>query len=165
MTTHATPDQPFRTASDPLLASWPRALILSTLAKADAAELGTAIATHWPDIAFSEPKPAETGLVMIRGRMGGDGAAFNLGEATMARAVIDLPTGERGYGQCLGRDVGKARLAALLDALSQRKDDALLVVEKVLEPVATRLAREKAQTIGRTAATKVDFFTLVRGED
>ena len=32
----------------------------------------------------------ENGLVMVRGRIGGDGAPFNLGEATVSRAVIRL---------------------------------------------------------------------------
>jgi alpha-D-ribose 1-methylphosphonate 5-triphosphate synthase subunit PhnG len=142
-----------------------RAGVLSLLAKATAAELGGALAAHWPDIAYRELKPAETGLIMLRGRMGGDGAAFNLGEATVSRAVVELGSGERGYGQCLGRDAAKARLCALLDALAQRDADYPLVESAVLAPVRNRLNAEAARAARQSAATKVDFFTLVRGED
>ena len=59
---------------------------------------------------------------MLRGRAGGDGAPFNVGEATVTRAIVELPSGERGYGHILGRDAERARLAAILDALWQRAD-------------------------------------------
>ena len=57
----------------------------------------------------------ENGLVMVRGRVGGDGAPFNLGEATVSRAAVRLSTGEVGFGYTLGRDREKARLIALCD--------------------------------------------------
>ncbi|WP_164159261.1 phosphonate C-P lyase system protein PhnG, partial [Stenotrophomonas maltophilia] len=63
----------------------------------------------------------EIGLVMVRGRIGGDGAPFNLGEATVTRAAVALPSGEVGFGHVLGRDGEKARLAALADALWQNE--------------------------------------------
>ena len=43
-------------------------------------------------------REAESGLVMVRGRAGGDGAPFNLGEATVSRAAVRLATGEVGFG-------------------------------------------------------------------
>ena len=102
---------------------------------------------------------------MVKGRIGGDGAPFNLGEATVTRATIKLETGETGFGYVLGRDLSKARLIALCDALSQRTDYCDIIEREVLVPIRVRLnaAREiKAQQV---AATKVEFFTLVRGED
>src|ERR1700716_3812843 len=59
----------------------------------------------------------ENGLVMVRGRIGGDGAPFNLGEATVSRAAVRLATGEVGFGYTLGRDRQKARMVGLWDAL------------------------------------------------
>ena len=56
---------------------------------------------------------------MVRGRVGGDGAPFNLGEATVSRAAVRLSTGEVGFGYTLGRDGEKAQLIALCDALVQ----------------------------------------------
>jgi alpha-D-ribose 1-methylphosphonate 5-triphosphate synthase subunit PhnG len=62
----------------------------------------------------------ETGLVMLRGRIGGGGDPFNFGEATVTRAAVRLDTGEVGHAYCLGRDHEKAECAALFDALWQR---------------------------------------------
>ena len=106
----------------------------------------------------------ETGLVMVRGRMGGDGSRFNFGEATVTRAVVRLETGETGFAYQLGRDVQKARMAALLDALLQHPQHGA-DVEDALKPLDARLRDERATRDRRTAATKVNFFTMVRGED
>lgn len=107
----------------------------------------------------------ETGLVTMRGRMGGGGAAFNLGEATVTRATVKLSSGEIGHAYALGRDIEKARLSAIVDALWQRPADRAAVEERIVRPLAT--ARDQADAAARaeTAATKVDFFTMVRGED
>jgi alpha-D-ribose 1-methylphosphonate 5-triphosphate synthase subunit PhnG len=102
---------------------------------------------------------------MLRGRIGGDGAPFNLGEATVTRAVVELPTGERGFAHILGRDAEKARLAAIADALWQREPARAEIEAAILAPIEARLAAETAKMRAETAATRVDFFTLVRGED
>lgn len=102
---------------------------------------------------------------MLRGRVGGDGAPFNVGEATVTRCAVQLPTGEIGFSYALGRDRDKARLAALCDALWQNGARRHVIEQHVLSPVRTRLDSERDQTARRTAATRVDFFTLVRGED
>jgi alpha-D-ribose 1-methylphosphonate 5-triphosphate synthase subunit PhnG len=107
----------------------------------------------------------EAGLVMLRGRMGGDGNAFNLGEASVARASVRLPTGETGHAYILGRDTGRARLAAIADALWQRDDMRARLEREIMAPVTRRLEQEARVKAAETAATRVDFFTLVRGED
>ncbi|MDB5652797.1 MAG: PhnG protein [Tardiphaga sp.] len=106
----------------------------------------------------------ENGLVMLRGRIGGDGAPFNLGEATVSRAAVRLKSGEVGFGYTLGRDRDKAELIALCDALIQTDSFADAVETKVLAPLRARLAEKQQQKAAQTAATKVDFYTLVRGE-
>ena len=138
---------------------------MGLMERATARELGAPLEIRWPDHGARDLKPVETGLVMLRGRAGGDGAPFNLGEATVTRAIVELPTGERGYGHVLGRDGTRARLAAILDALWQRAPSREAVEADVLSPIAERLAAERAQADAETAATRVDFFTLVRGED
>ena len=65
----------------------------------------------------------------------------------------------------LGRDQTKARLAAVCDALWQNDRYRATVERDVLAPIRTRLETERAQRRAQTAATRVDFFTLVRGED
>jgi alpha-D-ribose 1-methylphosphonate 5-triphosphate synthase subunit PhnG len=110
-----------------------------------------------------EMRSPELGLVMARGRMGGTGAPFNAGEVSVTRAAMKLKSGEIGIAYQLGRDRAKARSAALLDALWQtgRRNE----VEAALDPIRARIAEQILLKERRTAATKVDFFTLVRGED
>ena len=96
--------------------------------------------------------------------MGGDGAAFNLGEATIARAAVEVDGVGVGFAYHLGRDTGRARQAAIVDALWQapaRRTE----VETLLRPVRERIEAERAQAARQTAATRVNFFTLARGED
>jgi alpha-D-ribose 1-methylphosphonate 5-triphosphate synthase subunit PhnG len=141
-----------------------RRVALGLLVRATPNELREPLGHHWSSLAVRDLRPAETGLVMLRGRAGGDGAEFNLGEATVSRAVVELETGERGFGHRLGRDAEQARRIAIFDALWQREPDRQAVERLVLAPVAKRLAAERAKTAAETAATRVDFFTLVRGE-
>jgi alpha-D-ribose 1-methylphosphonate 5-triphosphate synthase subunit PhnG len=102
---------------------------------------------------------------MLRGRIGGDGAPFNLGEASVARAAVRLPGGEVGFGYTLGRDGEKARLIALCDALIQSPEHRADVERHVVRPLQAKLAAAQAEQVAETAATRVDFYTLVRGEN
>ena len=105
----------------------------------------------------------ETGLVMIRVRAGGGGSPFNLGEATVTRATVRLASGEVGHSYALGRDGEKAVRAALLDALWQREPER--IETEVLEPLRNAAAEADGKVRAETAATRVNFFTMVRGDD
>ena len=107
----------------------------------------------------------ETGLVTVRGRIGGGGAVFNTGEATVTRATVRLPSGQIGHAYALGRDKEKVRLAAILDASWCAEDSRATVEKKIVAPLIEKSARKDARRRAETAATKVDFFTMVRGED
>jgi alpha-D-ribose 1-methylphosphonate 5-triphosphate synthase subunit PhnG len=106
----------------------------------------------------------ENGLVMVRGRVGGDGAAFNLGEATVSRAAVRLASGEVGFGYALGRDRDKARMIALCDALVQSDAFSAAVEANVIAPLRAAMLGRRQQKAAETAATRVDFYTMVRGE-
>jgi alpha-D-ribose 1-methylphosphonate 5-triphosphate synthase subunit PhnG len=106
----------------------------------------------------------EKGLAMLRGRIGGEGAPFNLGEATVTRAAVQLSDGTQGFAYHLGRDAKKARIAAILDALWQR-EESRAALQEALIPIAERLSDEARQAAERTAATRVNFFTMTRGDD
>ncbi|MBY0611518.1 MAG: phosphonate C-P lyase system protein PhnG [Beijerinckiaceae bacterium] len=134
-------------------------------ADATTRELETGLAALGPAPQHQIVRAPEIGLVMLRGRMGGDGAPFNLGEATVTRAAIRLSSGEIGFSCVLGRDGEKARLAALIDALGQRDEFLEALDARLAAPIRERLAREGTVKIAQTAATRVNFFTLVRGED
>jgi len=106
-----------------------------------------------------------TGLVMVRGRIGGGGTPFNLGEVTVTRATVRLASGSVGHAQALGTDREKARFSAIFDALWQEAATRGFVEERLLSPIARRIADEINRKAEETAATRVDFFTMVRGED
>lgn len=144
-----------------------RKAAMAVLAHAEAGE----IAARLRDLASDLPLPEhqdlrqpENGLVMLRGRVGGDGAPFNLGEATVSRAAVRLASGEVGFGYTLGRDGEKARLIALCDALAQSGDFSTAVERDVIAPLREQLMIRRERAAAETAATKVDFYTMVRGE-
>lgn len=141
-----------------------RRAVMAVLAKAELSELSEPIARCWPELNIRDLRSPEIGLVMLRGRMGGDGAAFNLGEATVTRAAVELSGRYRGYGQRLGRAPVAARLAAIADALWQDESERARVEAEIVTPVRSRLIAAATRKKSETAATKVDFFTLVRGE-
>jgi len=107
-------------------------------------------------------KAPETGTVMVEGRAGGAGSRFNLGEATVTRCVVRLADGAMGFSYALGRDGRKARLAAILDARLQREPQNEALRSGVAE-LAAKQAAARDLASRKAAATKVDFFTLVRG--
>lgn len=113
---------------------------------------------------FEVIRSPEIGGVMVRGRMGGTGDAFNLGEMTVTRASVKLSCGTVGHGYIMGRSKKTATRVALCDAMLQTSDKQT-VHEAIIRPLLS-LKKQKDQRISeKAAATKVDFFTLVRGED
>lgn len=105
----------------------------------------------------------ENGLVMVRGRIGGDGAPFNVGEATVSRAAVRLASGEVGFGYVLGRDLAKARMIALCDAMVQSRN-CEAVEANVVSPLRAQMLARRSRKSAEAAATRVDFYTMVRGE-
>ncbi|CDX32961.1 carbon-phosphorus lyase complex subunit [Mesorhizobium sp. ORS 3359] len=142
-----------------------RKALMATLAHAEADE----IARLWNEAGLPSEaellRGPETGLVTVRGRIGGGGAPFNVGEATVTRATVRLPSGQVGHSYALGRDQDKARLAAIADALWQDPAQREAVEAKLAAPLRAALDAARETRRVETAATKVDFFTMVRGED
>jgi alpha-D-ribose 1-methylphosphonate 5-triphosphate synthase subunit PhnG len=137
---------------------------MSLLAKAPEGLLDRLMSGLGAEPAFDWVRPPEVGSVMVRGRTGGTGAAFNLGEMTVTRCVLRLATGETGHAYVQGRSKAKARQAALVDALMQGPQ-AGAVRRAVLEPLAEAMTEAKRTRAAKAAATKVEFFTMVRGDD
>lgn len=107
----------------------------------------------------------EIGAVMVRGRIGGGGAPFNLGETSVTRATVKLASGEVGHSIVLGRDLRKARMVAHLDALGQVPAWQAVIEAGIVAPAIALETEARRQRAEETEATRVDFFTLVRGED
>src|SRR6266852_6810818 len=138
-----------------------RQAAMAVLAHSDAAD----IAGHLAAIALpahENLREPENGLVMVRGRIGGDGAAFNLGEATISRAAVRLSSGEVGFGYTLGRDREKARMIALCDALVQSEEFSAALETGVLAPLRAAMLARHLQKAAGEAATRVDLYTMVR---
>ena len=107
----------------------------------------------------------ETGLVMVQGRANGTGQRFNAGEITVTRCSVRLNDGSVGHAYVAGRDRRHAELAAVFDALLQNPGLQNTLEQDIIAPLAERQEAERAQVRRKAAATKVDFFTMVRGED
>jgi alpha-D-ribose 1-methylphosphonate 5-triphosphate synthase subunit PhnG len=140
-----------------------RRAAMAVLAHSDTAEIESRLqAIALPP--YENLREPENGLVMVRGRTGGDGAPFNLGEATVSRAAVRLSSGEVGFGYTLGRDRQKAQMIALCDALVQADEFASAIEAHVLAPLRAAMVAEQNRKAAEAAATRVDFYTLVRGE-
>ena len=138
---------------------------MSVLAQATGAEIERAWQALPERPEYRMVRRPEVGLVMVRGRAGGSGAPFNLGEMTVTRCTVDLPSGMAGHGYVAGRNVRHAELAAVFDALLQ---DPLLsagLEEAVIAPLEAGQRERRRQVAARSAPTRVEFFTLVRGDD
>jgi len=133
-------------------------------ALADTATLEAALPADAMDTAVNWLRPPETGMVMVRGLIGGGGPPFNLGEMPVTRCALALADGTVGHAYVAGRDRRKARAAALVDALMQRPDSAPELERNLLTPLAEALAARDTHENRKTAATRVDFFTMVRGD-
>lgn len=141
----------------------PRQLWIGVLARARPSELQPFEAAL-KDAEYQLIRAPEVGMTLVRGRMGGDGAAFNVGEMSVTRCVVRLADGRTGYSYLAGRDKVHAELAALADAHLQGTQPSLWLSDLISTLAATQ-AKRRAQKEADTAATKVEFFTLVRGEN
>ena len=135
---------------------------MSLLAKAPAARLGALLDGLGELPRHRLLRRPETGLVMVRGRMGGTGGAFNLGEMTVTRCTVQLDSGTVGHGYVGGRDRAHAERAALADALLQEAGWHRRIAAAVLAPLADEAAARRGEAAERAAATRVEFFTVSR---
>jgi len=135
---------------------------LSVLAKAPGERLEALLQQVGPVPAWQALRRAETGLVMINGRVSGTGTPFCAGEMTVTRAAIRLDSGELGIGYVGGRDRRKAESAALVDALGQRADWRERLEAQVIAPLEAEAEARHRLIAARAAATRVEFFTVAR---
>jgi alpha-D-ribose 1-methylphosphonate 5-triphosphate synthase subunit PhnG len=136
---------------------------LAVLAKAGTEQLEACWAATAPPPITLLRQP-ETGLVMARGRAGGTGQRFNLGEITVTRCAVRSAEGHIGHGYVAGRDKRRAELVASFDALLQEPARRQELLQRVIEPLASTQAAVRAATARKAAATRVEFFTMVRGD-
>lgn len=138
---------------------------MSVLAMASTEQLLSRSSTIVANHQFSDIRTAEVGLAQVRGRMGGIGNAFNLGDMTLTRCVVRSEEGRYGYSFVSGRDRQHARRAAELDALLQSEAHQTQLIAELIEPLQQIQAEQDRKRREKTESTRVNFFTLVRGED
>ena len=141
-----------------------RRSLMGVLARASSIRLAACFEALVDIPACEDLRTPQTGLVMLRGRIAGSGAPFNLGEASVTRAAVRLSSGETGHSYILGRDAQKARKAAIIDAMFQCEAWRPRIEALVLQPLRQEQMAQDAKTETETAKTRVDFFTLVRGD-
>jgi alpha-D-ribose 1-methylphosphonate 5-triphosphate synthase subunit PhnG len=138
----------------------PRQRWMAILARAPADRLEALLndAGGAPDYAVL--RGPEGGLVMVRGRAGGGGAPFNLGEMTVTRCTVRLRSGLVGHAYIAGREPRRAEIAALVDALMQDPERAEAVEARVIAPLEASQAARRAERAAKAAATRVQFFAM-----
>lgn len=137
---------------------------LAILARASTTELEEARSLLGDLPAVQQVRAAEVGMTMLRGRIGGTGDAFNLGEATVTRCAVRVGSAPLGVGYTLGRERRKAELIALFDSLLQGGKQSALIMREVISGYGAKQAASAAASRQAAATSKVEFFTFVRGE-
>ena len=141
--------------SDPARRRW-----MSILARTSSDKLGGMLAAWGPLPDYAVIRGPEDGLVMVRGRAGGGGAPFNLGEMTVTRCTVRVASGSVGHAYVAGRDGRQAELAAVVDALMQDADHVESLERQVITPLERAQAAARADRATRAAATRVQFFAM-----
>jgi alpha-D-ribose 1-methylphosphonate 5-triphosphate synthase subunit PhnG len=141
-----------------------RARWISLLAKAPRNTLSEAVKRYGAMPDYEWLRRPESGLAMVRARTGGTGSQFNVGEMSVTRCALRLRSGQTGIAYVAGRDARHAEWAATFDALMQ-SEASEKVRAAVLHPIEAALAEKLAATQAQAQATKVEFMTMVRGDD
>lgn len=146
----------------------PRQSWMATLAKADLPQLEQQVSSFSDLPNYGFLRHPEIGLTMVQGRTGGTGHPFYLGEMTVTRCVVkleipDLDEPIAGFSYVAGRSQRHAELAALCDALLQHPAWHDRIQAQVILPLQVIAQQQQAQQQRQAEATRVNFFTLVRG--
>ncbi len=133
---------------------------MAVLARAPAGDIATLLDACAPIPNWRTLRGPESGLVIVRGRAGGGGAPFNLGEMTVTRCTVRTDEGLVGHAYIAGRDAERAKLAALVDALLLNPGRSAVLQDRVITPLERSQRQERETTSRKAAATRVQFFTL-----
>jgi alpha-D-ribose 1-methylphosphonate 5-triphosphate synthase subunit PhnG len=149
------PDDAARQPPHPARRRW-----MAVLARASAAELAALLDRHAVVPGYTKLRGPEAGLVMVRGRTGGGGAPFNMGEMTVTRCTVRTEAGQVGHAYVAGRDARQAELAAVLDAMLQDPRQTFALQANVIAPLAEAQQAQRTTIAAKAAATKVQFFAM-----
>lgn len=136
---------------------------MAILAKSSVADLEKQIKIWGKLPEYTFLRQPEIGLTMVRGRAGGTGEVFNLGEMTVTRCVVKLGK-TTGFGYVGGRSKRHAELAAVCDGLLQQEKWFEEIRDRIIQPLQKIIQQKQVKQQSQTEATKVEFFTMLRGE-
>ncbi len=148
---------------------WMRAFALS-----DTKTLEEALRNISPLPHYSYLRKPESGMIMLEGKAGSTGQRFNLGEMLVTRCAIALsiegeteksPAKYEGHAYVMGNNPRHAAMAAVLDALMQDPKFTDHLEESLVSVIVEKHNKKQEAKAATTAASKVDFLTMVRGED
>lgn len=142
-----------------------RQQLLSVLAKSKLKDIKSFWKGSLEDQEFVTIRPPQTGMVMSVARAGASGEPFNLGEVSVTRCAVRLPSGETGIGYVTGSSKDHALHIAVIDALAQNSTHQKALHEQLITPLQEKLQQASTQQQEKAEETKVDFFTMVRGEN
>lgn len=137
---------------------------LSILAKASLVTMRKYWESIGANATFVFLKKPEVGMAMVRAQAGGGSEDFNMGEMTMTRCVVRLDSEEIGYGFVAGRSKKKSELIAIIDASWQTESLKKIIEEKIIDPLYRLQIYREQKVAEDTKTSKVNFFTMVRGE-
>ncbi|HEY1935850.1 MAG TPA: phosphonate C-P lyase system protein PhnG [Acetobacteraceae bacterium] len=133
---------------------------MAVLARASGEEIAARLGDQATLSDYTRLRGPEAGLVMVRGRIGGGGGAFNLGEMTVTRCTVRIESGLVGHAYVAGRDGRQAELAALVDAMLQDPETAPALQADIIEPLAAAQQQRRDGVAAKAAATQVQFFAM-----
>jgi alpha-D-ribose 1-methylphosphonate 5-triphosphate synthase subunit PhnG len=133
---------------------------MSVLARAPATAIESGLTRDGPLPVWTRVRGPETGLVMVRGRAGGSGSPFNLGEMSVTRCTVRLESGATGHAYVAGRDERQAELAAVADALLQAPATGADLGDALIRPLAEAQREQRQTRAEKAAATRVEFFAM-----
>ncbi|MER6523755.1 phosphonate C-P lyase system protein PhnG [Streptomyces sp. NPDC001508] len=153
--------------TSPTEASTARRRWMRTLAQASPRQLAGAWDAWEAKPEIEAIRGPETGLVMVRGRVGAGGDRFNLGETTVTRVTLrlhgaPLAADTVGSAYVLGTDLKHAWLAAAFDGLLADERLRAQVLTDVVAPLERDQASYDEARQAEARSTKVDFFTVAR---
>ena len=137
---------------------------MGALAQAELSLLESVWTAMAPQPGYRTLRGPEIGLAQIRGRIGGDGRVFNLGEMTVTRCTVELAGGTVGHAYVAGRQPRKTELAAVFDAMMTDPRHRDFLEQRAIAPALAAVTAMRAQIAEEAASTRVDFFTMPRGE-
>jgi len=137
---------------------------IALLAKADPFLLKKAEKQLGKGIEYAYITKPETGMIMVRARADNKKSGFCLGEISVTKCILKIEKKIMGYAMVMGSDHDHAKNAALFDGLLQIPEYSSKLMQTLIPELKKISRNEKKKQAKQNQDTKVEFFTMKRGE-